>query len=70
MQRIAAERDIDTSIRDVMAGIEAGDDPRLAMARINRQIVDFQKAGQDVPPRLLRLSKQLASECIAQSQGR
>ena len=57
-------------IDDVMAGLDAGDDPRVAIARLNKQIVAYQSAGRDVPAGLMRLSKMLANECAAQSQGR
>jgi hypothetical protein len=60
----------DAAFNDVIRGLDAGDDPRLAIARLNAKIIDFQRAGQEVPPRLLRLSKQLATECAVQSQGR
>lgn len=70
MQRVASERHNSRFVAEVIAGLAAGDDPRTAIARLNREIVDYQKAGKDVPGEYLRLSRQLASECIAQSQGR
>lgn len=66
MKRNSAE----AAFNDVMRGIEAGDDPRLAIAKLNTKIIDFQRAGQEVPARLLRLSRDLATECAVQSQGR
>ncbi len=57
-------------IDDVIAGLDAGDDPRVAIAQLNKQIVAYQSAGRDVPAGLMRLSKMLANECVAQSQGR
>ena len=57
-------------IDDVLAGLDAGDDPRVAIARLNKEIVAYQSAGRDVPAGLMRLSKMLANECAAQSQGR
>lgn len=57
-------------VSDVMSNLEAGGDLRQAIARLNAKIVDFQKQGQEVPGRVLRLSKALATECAAQSQGR
>ncbi len=66
----AHKNDFLCQIDEVMAGIDAGDDPRVAIARLNKQIVAFQSAGRDVPAGLMRLSKMLANECVAQSQGR
>lgn len=70
MQRAVAGGNLDKTIQDIVSGLEAGDDPRQAIAQINRRIVDYQRAGEDVPPQLLRLSQQLSHECVAQSQGR
>lgn len=67
-KRVQANQRFDNS--DNSKAIEAHDDPRIAMAQVNRQIVAFQSAGEEVPARLLRLSQALAGECIAQSQGR
>jgi hypothetical protein len=68
MQR--ASRKTDHAIADIVASLEAGDDLRRTMVRINARIVDYQSAGEEVPPSLLRLSKSVATECAAQSQGR
>lgn len=70
MRRMNSEHHSEQSFSDIVSVLEEGEDPRVAIAKLNRQIVDFQKAGEDVPPRLLRLSRALAGECIAQSQGR
>lgn len=66
----ALKADFLTEIDEVMAGIDAGDDPRVAIARLNKEIVAYQSAGRDVPAGLMRLSRMLANECVAQSQGR
>lgn len=60
----------DPTIADIMAGLEAGDDPRRAMASLNARIVAYQSAGKTVPSNLLRLTQLIATECVAQSQGR
>lgn len=70
MQRAFAGRNLEQTIGDILSGLEAGDDPRKAIAQLNQRIIDYQRAGEDVPPRLLRLSQKLSHECIAQSQGR
>ena len=70
MRWMNSEEYSERSVGEINSVLEEGEDPRVAIAKLNRQIVDYQKAGEDVPPRLLRLSRALASECIAQSQGR
>lgn len=68
MQRALHSKD--TTIADIVAGLEAGEDPRRAMARLNATIIAYQSAGKSVPPGLLRLTQVIATECVAQSQGR
>ena len=70
MQRANPVQTFEPAIDDIMTGLEAGEDPRAAIARLNKQIVAYQSAGRDVPAGLMRLSKALAHECIVQSQGR
>ncbi len=71
MQRASRSNDkSDTAIADIVAGLESGGDLRGAMVRINARIVDYQRAGEEVPRSLLQLSKSVATECAAQSQGR
>lgn len=60
----------DATIAEIMSGLDAGDDPRRAMMRLNQEIVGYQTAGEPVPASLLRLSQRIATECVAQSQGR
>lgn len=60
----------DTTMNDLLNRLDAGEDLRKAIARVNARIVAFQRAGEDVPSGLLRLSKTLISECFMQSQGR
>lgn len=70
MQRVNTVKKFDPTIDDVMNSLEAGEDPRLAIAQVNKRIVAYQSAGDDVPAGLMRLSKMLAHECVMQSQGR
>lgn len=70
MQRVNAGQKLERAVIDIMNGLEAGEDPRAAIAQLNKRIVDCQSAGADVPARLLRLSQMLSVECMAQSQGR
>lgn len=61
---------VDITIRDLMACRDAGEDPRRTIARLNQRIVDCQRAGADLPPSYLQLSRTLAAEWVAQSQAR
>ncbi len=65
-----AHKAVDVTIRDLMARLDAGEDPRRTIARLNASIVDCQRAGVDLPPSFLRLSRTLAAECVAQGHGR
>ena len=69
-QRVNPGRKLEAAIIEIMDGLDDGEDPRAAMARLNQRIVAYQSAGEAVPARLLRLSQVLANECAAQSQGR
>lgn len=57
-------------VQDVISKLDAGEDPRRVMQRLNAQIVACQRAGEEVPASLLRLSQALAIECASHSQGR
>jgi len=70
MQKYVSQARAEAALAEIARELDRGEDPRVLMARVNREIVAFQAAGLDVPPYLLRLTKALASECIAQSQGR
>ena len=70
MQRVNSVKKADPAIDDVLTGLDAGDDPRAAIARLNKKIVAYQSAGRDVPAGLMRLSQRLSHECAALSQGR
>jgi hypothetical protein len=65
-----ARKAVDVTVRDLMARLDAGEDPRRTIAHLNARIVDCQREGVDLPPSFLRLSRTLAAECIAQGQGR
>jgi hypothetical protein len=58
------------AIADLNRLLADDDDPRDAMARVSAEIVAYQAKGLEVPTDLMRLSKALAAECVAQSQGR
>lgn len=60
----------DGYIRELQAHQAAGEDPRSTIRRLDARIVDCQLAGVDVPACLLRLSRTLAAECVAQAQAR
>lgn len=61
---------VDGCVRDLMARHDAGEDPRRTIRRLDARIVACHSAGEDVPAPLLRLSRTLAAECVAQSQPR
>ncbi len=65
-----AEKAVEVTVRDLMARLDAGEDPRRTIAHLNARIVDCQFAGVDLPPCFLRLSRTLAAECVALGQGR
>ena len=65
-----ARRAVDVTVRDLVARLQAGEDPRRTIARLNARIVDCQRDGVDLPPSFLRLSRTLAAECVAQGQAR
>lgn len=70
MQRATTNKKTTTTVQEFMAGLDSGEDPRRVMARLNAAIVNHQRAGEEVPASLLRLSQVIATECAAQSQGR
>lgn len=69
MQRSPSNR-MNSLIDEDLTAIDEGEDPRQTMARVNARIVAYQSKGLDVPGELLRLNLALATECVAQSQGR
>ena len=70
MQRAHKVKLFEAVLDDETSGFDAGEDPRAAIARINKEIIAHQSAGRDVPARLMRLSQALSLECAMQSQGR
>lgn len=53
-----------------LADLADSEDPRLAYARVQREIEALRARGTPVPEELKRLQRQLVSECAAVSQGR
>ena len=51
------------------AQIDQIDDPREGFAMVKARISELRKAGQDVPAELIRMEKNLQTECICQSRG-
>ena len=56
-------------IANLNAEIDEVDDPRAGVALVQARIRALRTAGQDVPPDLLRMERNLQSECICQSRG-
>lgn len=50
--------------------IDECDDPRLGYRMVQDRISAYKQAGRAVPVELSRLEKQMAAECLAESQGR
>ncbi len=63
----SALRAADT-IRDLIARLDAGEDPRHTMKRLDARIIDYQRAGIDLPASFLRLSRALSAEFVARRQ--
>lgn len=66
----SAARTAEITVRDLMARLDAGEDPRRTMRRLDARFIDYQRAGIDLPASFLRLSRTLAAEFIAQRQAR
>jgi hypothetical protein len=56
-------------IANLNAQIEQVDDPRAGFAIVQARIRALKSAGHDVPVELIRLEKNLQTECICQSRG-
>lgn len=70
MQRSGAGRKLDRTIADIVHRPEAGGDLRTAIVRVNKQIVDLQRAGAALMAKLLLNPSVPSSECAARSQWR
>ena len=57
----AGPRAADVTAREIMARLDAGDDPRQAIAVLNAEIVAFQSAGVDLPANLMRLTRAIVA---------
>lgn len=67
---LTTRQTVDVSLHDLMARHDAGEDPRRTIRRLDARIVDCQLAGEDLAPSLLRFSRTLAAECVAQAGAR
>lgn len=67
---VTAHKAVDITIGDLLACHDAGEDPRRTIARLNKRIVDYQRAGADLPSSFMHLSRRLTAEWLAQSQDR
>jgi septal ring factor EnvC (AmiA/AmiB activator) len=56
-------------IANLNAQIDQIDDPREGFAMVKARINELRTAGRDVPAELIRLEKNLQTECICQSRG-
>ncbi|MDX2155870.1 MAG: hypothetical protein SFW09_05090 [Hyphomicrobiaceae bacterium] len=67
---LARPRAADITAREVVARLDAGEDPRRAIAHLNAQIIAFQCAGAELPVGLIQLSRSIAAECSARYRRR
>lgn len=54
----------------IMDEIHSADDPREAYAIVQDRINKYRSAGWAVPDDLIRVERNLMTECMAESQGR
>lgn len=59
----------DVTVRDLKACLDAGEDPRHTIRRLNASIVDCQRDGRDVPAIFIRLTRELTAVCVARGHG-
>ena len=55
-------------IADLNAQIDQIDDPREGFAMVKARINELRSAGRDVPAELIRMERNLQTECICQSR--
>lgn len=56
-------------IANLSAQLEQSDDPRAGFAIVQARIRALRQAGTEVPAELIRLEKNLQTDCISQSRG-
>jgi len=56
-------------IANLSARIEQIDDPRAGFALVKQRINELRIEGQQIPDELIRMERNLQSECISQSRG-
>ena len=56
-------------IANLNAAIDQIDDPRAGFALVKQRINELRNEGKQVPDELVRLERNLQSECISQSRG-
>ena len=66
----SSRKTADVTVRDLMACLDAGEDPRRTIRRLNASIIDCQRDGLDVPAAFMRLTRELTAECVARGRGR
>lgn len=60
-----------TEFADLVSQMEQSeDDPRRCFALVQERIRNYRRSGTNVPDDLVRLERQLMTECMLQSQGR
>jgi hypothetical protein len=60
-----------TEFADLVSQMEQSeDDPRRCYALVQERIRNYRQSGTSVPDDLVRMERQLMTECMLQSQGR
>ena len=60
----------DAFVVGLLAELESDRDPRTALMRLRQHLEACRRDGRCPPETLMRIEKQLAIECMAESQGR
>jgi hypothetical protein len=61
---------IDEKTKQILAGIEDEDDPRVSWGAVAKRIAALQDEGRQVPEGLVIAERQLMTVLMAESQGR
>ena len=69
MQKFIAQHMAKDVVVDVVDRLDAGEDPRHTIRRLNASIVDCQRDGRDLPAIFIRLTRELTAVCVARGHG-
>lgn len=69
MELLRVSDQMQGEIANLSAQIDQVDDPRAGFALVKARIHSLRQSGRDIPAELLRMERNLQSECISQSRG-